>query len=190
MAQVVLSNLAFRAHVGVDLSELIKVIERCNLNVVMLSDQVDDLSVIVLGHQSQSKTICTETTRPTHSMEEVLVVRVRKAALHFSGNVVVHDEIDLGHIDSSRQHISRDQRREEALSEVIDDDISFFRLKTADKDLRLDVARLKSLLQLLCCVLSINENHCHGALQSRVKSDDEVNFLGLSHLHLVVLNTL
>ena len=103
----------------------------------MLSDQVDDLSIIVVlrRHESQSKTICTETTCSTHSMEEVFVVRVREAAFHFRWDIIVHYEIDLGNIDTSRQHISRDKRREEALSEVIDDLVSFFRLKTTDKDL-------------------------------------------------------
>lgn len=44
-------------------------------------------------------------------------------------------------------------------------------------------------MQLLCGVLSVDEDHCHGALQLGVKADDEVNFLVICQLHFEVLDT-
>ena len=122
-------------------------------------------------------------------MQEVLIVRVIKAAILLSGHVVVHNEIDLRHIDASRQYIRRDQCCEEALSEIIDDLVTIADLEATNDDFRLNVTGLQTLLQLLSRVLSVDEYHCHGALQLGVKPNDEVNFLVFCHLHLKVLDT-
>ena len=75
-------------------------------------------------------------------MQEVFVVWIEEAALICRWNVIVHDKIDLGDVDASRQHVRGDQCREVLLSEVVNDLITLITLEASNQDLRLDIARL------------------------------------------------
>ena len=122
-------------------------------------------------------------------MQEILIVWVKETALITCWNVIVHNKVNLRDVDTSRQNVRGDKSREVLLSEVVNDLITLVTLQATDQDLRLDIARLQSLLQSFCGVPPIDEDHCHGALQCRVKLNYEVKFSILSHLHLKVLDT-
>ena len=97
-------------------------------------------------------------------MEEVLVVGVIKPTILLRGHVVVHDEINFRHVDAPCEDIGRDECCKEALPEIINDLVTIGDFETTNDDFGLNVAGLQSLLQLLGRILSIDKDHCHGAL--------------------------
>ena len=75
------------------------------------------------------------------------------------------------------------------MSEVINNLITLVTLEASYQDLRLDIARLQSLLQPFGGVPAIDKDHSHGSLQCRVQLNYEVKFRVFGHLHLEVLDT-
>ena len=77
------------------------------------------------------------------------------------------------------------------MAEPIDNRVSLACLKPANQDFRLNVASFKTPLEFLGGVLSVDEDHCHGAFKPRVQTHHEVNLLSFCrHLHFQVLHTL
>ena len=79
-------------------------------------------------------------------MQEVFVVWIIETTVLLRWNIVVHDQVDLGHVNAASEDIGWDQSREEALSEIVDDLITFCDLKPANNDFWLNIARLQPLL--------------------------------------------
>ena len=121
-------------------------------------------------------------------MHEICVVWVVESLVIDHGNIVVDDQVDFRHIDSSCQNIGGNQCGEDALTELIDNRIALSVFESSNQNFSLDPLRKQLFLELCCTFLLVDKDHRHGSLQIGVQLCDEVNFLSFLLEQLEILN--
>lgn len=87
-----------------------------NLGVVETFNFLEDVEIFV-GHEVDGNSLTTETTRTANSVNVLVEVLL--------GDVVVDDQRDLVHIDTTSHQISSDQHSAAASSEFVQNDVTF-----------------------------------------------------------------
>ena len=92
----------------------------------------------LIHHQSQRKTVSSESSCSSNSVHEICVIRVVETFIVYHRNVVINHEINFWYIDSSGQYICRYERGEYILTKVINDFITLVVLQSANQDFCFD----------------------------------------------------
>ena len=116
--------------------EVLEVVQLSDLDIEVLFYQVNDFffTLISFAYQRETKPIRAKTPHATHTMTEVRIVRVLVITLHHYWYIIVDYQIYLWEIETSRQHICRDQALKILLSEIVDDLVSVFVVHTTNED--------------------------------------------------------
>ena len=101
-------------------------------------------------------------------MEVVGVIRVFEAKLLDEWHLVIDDQIDFRHINSSRQHVGADQTGDVSFSELIDDLVSHFGVCLADQLFCFYTHFAHLVLEVGGIYFFLNEDHSLVAVQLSV----------------------
>ena len=98
------------AHFFVNFLQLIEGLNLFDFDVVMFFELVENIIVSLVCDERNGDTIGTETTRTAYTMHVSRMISVLEAEVGNDRHVVVDDEIDLGDIDATSQHIRANER--------------------------------------------------------------------------------
>lgn len=155
-------------------SELVKVGGHLvNLSVEMVLDLLDELGV--LGqHEVDSGTLSTVTTSTTNSVDVVLLLE---------GQLVVDDQTDLLHIDTSGKQISGDEHTDRAGTELLHHNVSLELVHLTVHDRDGEIVLSHGLLELLNTLLGVTVDEGLVDVQVGVQVEQNV------HLPLLLLDS-
>lgn len=141
--------------------------------------------------EGEREAVSAKPARPADSVEVVGVVGRPEAAVARLRDVVIDDNIDGGHIDSPGEDIGRDERREGALSEVVDDVVALMVPHVSDQDAGgLPELVGEEVLQEGRGALRVDEDHGLRGLDFGIEAVEECTFLLLVGHHLELLHVL
>ena len=179
------------SHFVVDLLEIIKVFQFCDIDLVFLGDFVDKNRLIFVTscHKSYRQTIRAKTTSAADSVHIVCIVRLFPSAILDDWHVEVNYDINLRNVYPPSQHVGRYKNVENLISEVIHNLVSFLLIDTSNQDLGFNQDLLQFCLDLRGSVFFVNKNHRQTSLDLPEKADDELDFFFIVQRDSKVLHT-
>jgi len=144
-----------------------------NLSVVMVLDLLNEAGVLGKDEVDGSS-LSTETSSSTNSMDVVLLL---------DGELVVDDETNLLHINTSSKQVSGDEHADGSLSELLHDDVSLDLVHLSVHDADSEFLLSHNLLELFDSLLSVTVNESLVDVQVSVQVEEDV------HLPLFLLDS-
>ena len=179
------------SHAGQDLFQAINAFQFFDRYIVVLLNGVHKIIIylILSGDESKSNTIGSKSSSSAHSVNVVGVIWILETEFWDIGDIIVDDEVNLWHIDASREHVGADERSDGVPSEVVDDRVTLRLVNSTDQLLCLDAILLQFLLQFDGILLLVHEDHCLVHVHLSVHLHDEVLLLLLRNRQTELLHT-